>query len=116
MAKNVNDQFGLGGKTTVAEGYEPKGKSIKKLKEMIGESRKRLFGYLITKDAGYGQGVLLCAESCMISLPKRYLEVFEDYDDNQKELLKSGRMYIENVTEIETKQGKTCVFDLTMDD
>lgn len=116
MATNVNNQFGLGGTPTVAEGYDPKTKKIKKLKEFAGAAPQRLFGYIITKDAGYGRGVLLCLDTVMVSLPKRYLEVFEDYTTEQKELLRSGRVFLADVAEVDTKMGKTFAFNLVMED
>ena len=114
--KNLNNQFGLGGKSTVAEGYVTKGKNIIKLAQLQGANEKRVFGYLITKDAGYGEGVLICCEDCMVSLPKRYLEVVKDYTSEQIDLLTSGRVFLANVTEIDTPKGKTHVFDLLSED
>lgn len=105
--------FGLeNNNTTVAESYETKGKEIKKLSALAG-AEKRLFGYLITKPNQYGQGVLLCAEDCMIALPQRYLSNFRDASDEDREALKTGTKKITNIVEIATKGGnKTYTFEI----
>lgn len=117
MATNVNSLFNMGGGSpTVAEGYETNGKAIKKLKTFVGSEKIRIYGYLITKDAGYGRGVLLCADAALISLPKRYEAIFEEFNDNQKEVMRSGRLFIDNIREVQTERGTTVTFDLIKED
>lgn len=105
--------FGLENtKATVAESYKTEGKPIVKLATLAGQE-KRLYGYLITKPNQYGQGVLLCAEDCMIALPNRYLANFRDSSDEDRELLKSGTKKITAITEVTTQAGnKTFTFDI----
>lgn len=94
---NMNAGF----KGTVAENYNTQNKQIRKLAEFVGESF-RIWGFIITKEGNFGRGVLLCADSCMVSLPKRYLEKFQSFTDYDIEQLKSGNVY---VYKIETRKA-----------
>lgn len=97
--------FGMNSrKGTVNEDYKTQGKDIKKLKELDKSLAYRLWGYIITKDAGYGKGVLLCSDDFMISLPKRYVEGFEASTAEEQEQIKSGELYLYNIVEVKTNK------------
>lgn len=99
------------GTTTVNPDYKTQGKQIVKLKELVGK-KVRIWGYLITKDVGYGKGVLLCGDSELISLPKRYLEGFQSSSEQDRKNVITGDYYIYNIRETDAKLGKTVVFDM----
>ena len=109
---NQNSFFGIGGNSanSIAPDYDMKARKIRKLSEV---EEQRLYGFCITKDGQYGRGVLLCGEKDLISLPKRYLETFLAYTDEQKEHIASGRYKICNIQARPTKQGNdTYIFDI----
>jgi hypothetical protein len=77
--------------------------------------------YLVVKETVEGgdvisRGVLLCADAALISLPKRYEAIFEEFNDNQKEVMRSGRLFIDNIREVQTERGTTVTFDLIKED
>lgn len=96
---NMNQGF----KGTVNENYVTQGKPIVKLHELIGEEL-RIWGFIITKEGSFGRGVLLCADDQMISLPKRYVEKFQSYTDEDIELLTSGNVYIYDINTVKAKK------------
>ena len=109
---NQNSFFNIGGNSanSIAPDYDMKARKIRKLAEV---EEQRLYGFCITKDGQYGRGVLLCGEKDLISLPKRYLETFLAYTDEQKAHIASGRYKICNIVAKATKQGNdTYVFDI----
>lgn len=119
--KIMNGLFNLGGngRSTVAEGYDSKSRSIVKLGEA---KEQRLYGFIIGKEGKTAKGkilprkVLLCGEEALISLPERYTKIFEEYGDEQIAALNSGRMFIKNIRELETTNGSTFIFDIVTDD
>lgn len=114
---NMNSYYGgfTNGDSTVAADYDIKSRQIVKLREAT--EGQRIFGYLITKEGKYGRGVLLCCEDELVSLPKRCLDLFLGYDANRKALLKSGRIRLTNIRQVDTKSGnKAWVYDLESDD
>ena len=88
---------------TVAKGYITENKEIVNMASIIGE-QFRVWGFIITKPGLYGEGVLLCADQYMVSLPKRYLDVFRGLSNEQIEQLKSGNTYVYDIKEV--KAGK----------
>ena len=119
---NANSIFNLGGQSTatIAKDFDTKAAKFIRLSDCAGKEY-RLFGYLITKPGKYGRGVAYCSFEIMgdgspkmIDLPKRYVEIFEKYTDEQKQMLTSGRYKLTNVRELPERDGKkaTFVFDL----
>lgn len=111
---DMTNFFGLeSGSTTIAESYDTKTRKIKKLSEI---EQQRIYGYMITAATRYGEGVLLCGENDLISLPKRYVEKFKAMNEDQRSQLKSGRVWINGIEKIETNQGETYTFRLVTKD
>lgn len=81
---------------TVAEGYITENKEIVKMLNIVGE-HFRVWGFIITKPGTFGEGVLLCADQYMVSLPKRYVEVFRSFTPEQVDQLKSGNTYVYDI-------------------
>ena len=119
---NSNSYFNLGGNgaATIAPDFDTKAAKFIKLSDCVGK-KYRLFGYMITKPGKYGRGVAFCATEIggdgslkMIDLPKRYVDIFEKYNDEQKGLLTSGRYQLANVRELPERDGKkaTFIFDI----
>ena len=96
---NMNQGF----KGTVNENYVTQGKDIVKLHELIGEDF-RIWGYIITKEGSFGKGVLLCADDKMVSLPKRYVEKFQSFTDEDIKLLISGNVYVYDINVVKAKK------------
>ena len=118
---NMNNFFGMKntGKSTVADGYDTKSRDIVKLGDA---TEQRVYGFIISKEGKTKKGktlprkVLLCGEEALVSLPGRYTAIYEEYGEEQIQLLKSGRVFLRNITPIETANGETYIFDLETDD
>lgn len=118
---DMSNFFGLGnhGKSTVADGYDTKSRKIVKLGDA---KEQRLYGFIISKEGKTQKGkvlprkVLLCGEKELVSLPERYTAIYEEYNDEQITLLASGRVFLTDITEIETKNGSTYIFKLQTKD
>ena len=82
--------------SAVNKDYNTQGKEIVKLSAMVGEIA-RVWGFIITKDSGFGEGVLLCGDSCLISLPKRYTDGFKNGSDQDRAEIITGNTYIYNI-------------------
>ena len=111
MSFNMN---GRSGKSTINEDYIMEAREIRKIADCIGESF-RIWGFCITKDAGYGKGVLLCADQCLLSLPKRYVEVYESFTADDIQDIKSGNVYVFDIKKLEAKkpgQRDTITFEM----
>lgn len=107
----VNDNKSV---SSVNKDYKTQGKEIVKLSAMIGEIA-RVWGFIITKDAGYGEGVCLCGDSCLISLPKRYVEGFKNGSPEDRAAIVTGSIYIYNIHEVaagKPGQKDTVAFDM----
>lgn len=98
------------GSSTVSSKINTKGFQIIKLSEA---TKSQIFGFIKTKDVGYGHGILLVLADKFVSLPKRYVDMFNGFDSDDIEALKSGNVYINNVRPIDTKLGKSTTFDFT---
>lgn len=111
---DMTNFFGLNsGSNSVAESYDTKTRKIVKLADA---EPQRIYGYLITKATKYGEGVLLCGEDAMISLPKRYVEKFKNFNDEQRAQITSGRVWINDIKPIRTNQGESHSFTLITKD
>lgn len=104
--------FGTGKGGTVAAGYSTEGKKIKDIKELRGSKEGvRLFGYLLTKDNGYGPGVMLCGEHFLVgSMPARAYKSFVDAPQEEKDAITSGRVWLFDIKEGTTKRGQVTTF------
>ena len=99
---------------TVAEGYVTENKDIVKMLDIVGE-QFRVWGFIITKPGAFGEGVLLCADQYMVSLPKRYLDIFRSFSPEQIEQLKSGNTYVYDIKSVKaskTGQKDTVSFEM----
>ena len=119
---DMSNFFGLGNhKSTVAEGYDTKEREIIRLGDV--KEPMRIYGFIISKEGKTKKGkilprkVLLCGETAMVSLPERYTELYENFNEEQLALITSGRVFLTDITPISTKNGDTFVFKLqTRDD
>lgn len=111
MSENKNSFFNLGGSFTpsVAESYDTKSRKLVKLADA---QPQRLYGFIVSKEGTWGRSILLCGETNLIVLPKRYVDTFTAYTDEQKAELCSGRYFIDNIREFKTQNGKTFLFDI----
>lgn len=108
MFEKINKSF----TSTVAEGLDTSKFEIKNLKDCIGKEYN-LYGYIITKPGKFGKGVLLVTQDFYISLPKRYVEIYDGgLTPDEIESLKSGKCKITNIREIDTSNGKTTTFNI----
>lgn len=82
-----------------------------KLSEFIGEDL-HVKGFIITTGGKYGKSVAVAIdENTFISLPKRYVEEFESFTDDEIEAVKAGKLVLANIRMISSKNGDTMCFD-----
>lgn len=104
LATKVNGS----GRQTVAEGINTKELEYFKAKELIGSDKFpiRLKGYF-TQTGKYGESITVVADGFGINLPKRYVEMFKSFDDEEVEQLKEGCLAIDSISEFDGNNGKT---------
>lgn len=105
--------------STIDEAFKPdEGSDILQISGLIGKTLL-LHGFIVTKDTGYGEGVLLAASfdgGCyFVSVPKRYVSVFKECDEEEVVAMKEGRAVVSNIRTYTCRNGKeTTLFDIDM--
>ena len=96
---------------TVRDGIETDGMKFVPLKDFLGKSIK-VDGFFFTKSK-YGEQVVVVGEGSLINIPKRYVEQFKAIRDNKEKLeaVLAGKLSLGNITAIDSKNGKTVIFD-----
>lgn len=97
-------------RNTVAEGIETKDMDFKPLKDFVGQS-VQIFGYFFSTGGKYGKQVVAVTKECLINLPKRYTEEFEALTVEEIEAIKNGKLILKDIRTLDSKNGKTVVFD-----
>lgn len=108
LANKVNN----GSQNTVAEGINTKELEYFKAKELIGSDKFpiRLKGFF-TQTGKYGESVTVVTDNFGINLPKRYVDMFKGFSDEEVEQLKAGCLAIAGISEFEGNNGKTVTID-----
>lgn len=109
LANKVNGS----GRQTVAEGINTKELEYFKAKELIGSDRFpiRLKGFFTQTGNKYGESITVVTDGFGINLPKRYVEMFKSFNDEEIEQLKAGCLAIAGISEFDGKNGKTVTID-----
>lgn len=104
LANKVN----TGKRETVASDINTKELEYFKAKELIGSDKFpiRLKGYF-TQTGKYGESITVVADDFGINLPKRYVDMFKAFSDEEVEQIKTGCLGIANISEFDSKNGKT---------
>lgn len=91
--------------------------TFKKLKDFVGQSLQ-VHGYIfVTKDSDghdlkFGKTVSVAIDNkTFVTLPKRYVEEFESFSDEEIDAVTEGKLTLANIREIDSKNGKTICFD-----
>lgn len=103
------NKMNTGKRQTVAEGINTKGLEYFKAKEMISlpdEFPVRLKGFFI-QEGKFGESVTVVSDNIGINLPKRYVDMFKDFTDEEVEQVKNGLLGISSIEEFDGKNGKT---------
>ena len=108
LANKVNST----GRQTVADGINTKELEYFKAKELIGSDNFpiRLKGFF-TQTGKYGESVTVVADNFGINLPKRYVEMFKAFTDEEVKQLKEGCLAIAGIYEFDGNNGKTVSID-----
>lgn len=108
LANKVNST----GRKTVAESINTKELEYFKAKELIGSDKFpiRLKGYFI-QTGKYGESITVVADDFGINLPKRYVDMFKAFTDEEVEQLKAGCLAIADIAEFDGNNGKTVTID-----
>lgn len=96
-------------KSTVNPAINTKEFDFKKLSEYIGKEI-RLYGFFFTKGK-FGKQVVAVTKDCLVNLPARCVEDFENFTDEEIDAIKSGKMVLVNIAEFDSESGKTVIFD-----
>lgn len=106
---SLANKMNTGKRQTVAEGINTKELEYFKAKEMISlpdEFPVRLKGFFI-QEGKFGESVTVVSDKIGINLPKRYVDMFKDFTDEEVEQVKNGLLGISSIEEFDGKNGKT---------
>jgi hypothetical protein len=108
LANKVNST----GRQTVASNIDTKSLEYFKAKELIGSDKFpiRLKGFF-TQSGKYGESVTVVSDDFGINLPKRYVDMFKSFTDEEVEQLKAGCLAIAAISEFDGNNGKTVTID-----
>lgn len=81
------------------------------LKEYIGKEIK-VEGYFFS-EGNYGKQVAIISEGKKINMPKRCVEDFERFNEEEKKAVLEGKLLLTDIKEVNTKNGTTTVFKYT---
>ncbi len=97
------------------EGLNTEGWPFKKIKDFIGEVVP-VKGYYITVGK-FGDQCVCIGNGVLINMPDRAVKEFQDIfsDDNNKQLLKDGKISLKNIKPLDTNSGKTTAYDIDAD-
>lgn len=114
MFENLNKTF----ENTVKEGINTKDLDYIALKELCG-SVIEVDGYFFNDKGRYGRQVVVVGHKrgsnieWLINMPSRYVEQFESInaDPNMIEAVLNGKLTLENIEMVDTKNGMTVACD-----
>lgn len=95
------------GKVTVNQSINTKELPFVKLKDKLGSSVK-IFGYFFT-NGDYGKQLVCVTKTELINMPNRYVEVFENWSDDEREAIINGKLILSNIREYVSKSGRASV-------
>lgn len=80
---------------------------VKKHKEIIPR------GFIFSNKGKYGRSVgLVVDEKTLIWLPNRYVEIFDNFNDDEVSAILDGKARLFNFETISTANGETVIFDM----
>lgn len=102
------NKMNTGKRETVASDINTKELEYFKAKELVDFPNFPIVlkGFFI-QDGKYGRSVTAVGHTIGINLPKRYVEMFESFSDEEVEQIKAGCLGIANISEFDSKNGKT---------
>lgn len=102
------NKMNAGKRETVASDINTKELEYFKVKELVDFPNFPIVlkGFFI-QDGKYGRSVTAVGHTIGINLPKRYVEMFEAFSDEEVEQIKAGCLGISNISEFDSKNGKT---------
>ena len=102
------NKMNAGKRETVASDINTKELEYFKAKELVDFPNFPIVlkGFFI-QDGKYGRSVTVVGHTIGINLPKRYVEMFEGFGDEAVEYIKAGCLGISNISEFDSKNGKT---------
>lgn len=91
---------------TVREGVDTDSMEFKPIKDFVGQEIK-VDGFFFTTGGHYGKQVVVVGNGCLINMPKRAVETFEQVANNDAMLnaVLGGHMLITDIKPIKTKNG-----------
>ena len=103
LAKKVNRKGG-----TVADGIDTKSLEYVKAKEICFEDGDPMVlrGFFF-QTGKYGKSVTLVTDKLGINVPERYVKMFEEFDPDEIEQIKDGKLGISKIYMISTDNGDT---------
>lgn len=104
------DKINKRGTRTISENINTDNFEFRKLVNCCGDEF-RIFGFLKTHGK-YGESVALVTPTCFISLPDRYVDVFDNLTTEEIEKIKSGIYMVRNIRPLTTRNGSTAIFDV----
>lgn len=107
LANKVNRSGG-----TVAEGIDTKSLEYVKAKEILFEDGDPIVlrGFFFTSGK-FGKSVTLVTDKLGINVPKRYVEMFESYNQDEIEQIKAGKLGISKITKFDSPNGETVMLE-----
>ena len=99
------------GSGLIRDGVDLKSMEFKKISEFVGDELD-VEGYFFT-NGDYGKQVCAIANGYKVNLPMRYVEIFEEIDNDEelKNAILNDKLQIVNIQETKTKKGKTTTFE-----
>ena len=94
---------------TVNANIDTKNMEFMPLKAFVGRSL-RVWGFFFT-DTKYGKQCVAVTEGALINLPKRYVEQFEKFTEEEINAIINGGLVLSNIRVIDTNNGTTVTFD-----
>lgn len=109
MAYNFNK---LNKRSTVREGIDTQEMDFKPLKVFCGQKIK-CDGFFFT-DGKYGKQVVVVGNGCLINMPTRAVEQFEEIAENAEavDAVLAGHLMIKDIKMIDTRNGNTTAYTL----
>ena len=93
-------------RVTVREGIDTDSMEFRPIKDFVGQDI-HVDGFFFTTGGHYGKQVVVVGNGCLINMPKRAVETFEQVASNEAMLnaLLGGHMLITDIKPITTKNG-----------
>lgn len=111
MAFNF-DQFNVTVKKTLKDGIDLDKMDFISIREYVGEEFQ-VEGFFFTESKKYGKQVVLVSGDKKINIPKRYVETFLKFRDDDEALkdIMEGHLWIKDIRTFDANDGKTIVFN-----